>query len=121
MADWPETSNPEVLPSQVAAALAEDDWRDKIRLIDCREEDEFALCQIDGAELIPLSRFAEEGPAKLVDAGDDSRNIMVYCHHGMRSLQATQFLRQKGQASVWSMQGGIDAWSTEIDPQVPRY
>lgn len=90
-----------------------------IRLVDCREEDEYAICRIAGAELIPLSRFAEEGRAKLLS--DVAQPVIVYCHHGMRSLQATTFLRQLGHESVWSMTGGIDAWSQEVDANVPRY
>ena len=68
-------------------------------------------------------RFAEEAPAKLLADldGDDSPPVVIYCHHGMRSLQATQFLRQRGMAKVWSLAGGIDAWSREINPGVPRY
>jgi adenylyltransferase/sulfurtransferase len=89
-----------------------------IRLIDCREEDEFAICNIEGAELIPLSRFAEEAAGKLLN---ETNPVVVYCHHGMRSLQATGFLRNKGIEQVWSLNGGIDRWSLEIDPSVPRY
>ncbi len=88
------------------------------RLIDCREEDEFALCRIAGAELIPLSRFAEEALRRLEG---ETRPLVIYCHHGMRSLRAAQFLRQKGFAKVWSLAGGIDRWSSQIDPSVPRY
>ena len=89
------------------------------RLVDCREEDEFAWCRIEGAELVPLSRFAENAPTTLL--ADTSRPLIVYCHHGMRSLQATQFLRSRGYENAWSLAGGIDAWSVEIDPDIPRY
>ena len=91
----------------------------EVRLVDCRETDEFALCRIPGAELMPLSRFAEEGRTQLLS--DLSRPVIVYCHHGMRSLQATMFLRQLGHEKVWSMAGGIEAWSIEVDSTVPRY
>ncbi len=89
-----------------------------LRLIDCREPDEWQLCRIDGAELVPLSEL----PAK--SAGWDpaaEEHLVVYCHLGMRSLQASQFLRARGFAKTFSLAGGIDAWSTEIDPSVPRY
>ncbi len=109
----------EVSVSETAALLASDDQA--IRLIDCREEDEHAFCRIEGAELIPLSRFAELAPARLLPPDGESSPVIVYCHHGMRSLSATQFLRQKGLRQVWSMRGGIDAWSNEIDPEVRRY
>ena len=94
---------------------------ESLRLVDCREEDEFALNRIDGAELIPLSQFAELAPAKLIDDEVERPPVLIYCHHGMRSLQATHFLRQHGLEKVWSVAGGIDAWSLEIDPEVPRY
>lgn len=89
------------------------------RLIDCREEDEFSFCRIEGAELFPLSSFGD-APARLL-AGDDDKAIIIYCHHGMRSMNATLFLRERGKAEVWSLAGGIELWSTKIDPTVPRY
>ncbi len=88
------------------------------RLIDCREEDEWHCCRIDGAHLVPLSRFAQTMPAVLPD---ESEHVIVYCHHGMRSLQAVHYLRRAGFAQAQSMAGGIDAWSLTIDPAVPRY
>ena len=89
-----------------------------VRLIDCREEDEFALCQIAGATLIPLQQIPGS-----IDAlrGEGGRPVVVYCHHGMRSLHATQFLRARGLRDTFSLHGGIDAWSQLIDPEVPRY
>jgi rhodanese-related sulfurtransferase len=99
-------------------------WRDSdepLRLIDCREEDEFAFNRIEGAELIPLSQFAELAPEKLIGDEVEPTPVVIYCHHGMRSLQATHFLRRHGIEKVWSMAGGIEAWSLEIDPEVPRY
>ncbi len=101
------------------SALRESD--ELLRLIDCREDDEFAFNRIDGAELIPLSQFAELAPAKLIGEVVEQTPVVIYCHHGMRSLQATHFLRQRGVEKVWSMAGGIDAWSQEIDAEVPRY
>lgn len=88
------------------------------RLIDCRELDEWHICKIDGAQLIPLSQFAELAPMKL---GDKSQHLVVYCHHGVRSMRATLWLRQQGYEKAQSMRGGIDLWSELIDPEVPRY
>lgn len=115
----PSPDNHEITPAELAILL-HDPGVPEIRLVDCREEDEFALCRIEGAELIPLSRFAEEATRKLLDSGE-TRPIVVYCHHGMRSMNATFFLRQKGMANTWSLAGGIDLWSRQIDPGVPRY
>ena len=89
-----------------------------VRLVDCREADEFAICKIDGAELIPLSVFAEEAPRQLADS---KATILVYCHHGMRSARAAQWLDARGYADVISLAGGIEAWSLEVDPAVARY
>lgn len=90
----------------------------EFRLIDCREQDEWHVCHIDGAELVPLSTFAEQSRTLFTDPGE---RIVIHCHHGMRSAQAAHFLRQRGLPQVWSMAGGIEAWSCEIDPSVPRY
>lgn len=88
-----------------------------IRLIDCRESEEWDITHLDHAELIPLSNFSTRA-RPLVET---KVPCIVYCHHGMRSLSATQWLRQHGLTQSWSMHGGIDAWSTLIDPSVPRY
>ena len=92
--------------------------RPNFRLIDCREQDEWDICHIDGAELMPLTRFGEEATAKLQDK---NQRIIIYCHHGMRSLRAASWLRQTGFDNVQSMAGGIAAWSDYVDPEMPRY
>lgn len=88
------------------------------RLIDVREEDEFAICHLDQAELIPLSRFAEQSQTRFTDHDE---TIIVYCHHGMRSSHAADFLRSKGCKNVLNLTGGIDAWADLIDPAMKRY
>ncbi len=89
-----------------------------ILLVDCREADEYAIAKIDGAVLIPMSemgqRLSELEPHR-------GQRIVVHCHHGGRSMRVTTALRQRGFEQVQSMAGGIDAWSIEIDPEVPRY
>jgi len=85
-------------------------------LIDVREVDEHAVCRIDGARLIPMHSV----PARLAEIPQDIP-ILVHCHHGGRSMKVTQFLRSKGYVAVSNIKGGIDAWSLEIDPKVPRY
>ncbi len=89
-----------------------------VRLVDCREADEYAICKIERSELIPLSVFRTEAPAKLQDK---TQTILTYCHHGMRSMRAAEFLAALGYKDVFSLHGGIEAWSLEIDPSVPRY
>ena len=88
------------------------------RLIDCREADEWDIGHIEGAELMPLSHFVEEAEMKL---GDKSQHLIIYCHHGMRSLRAATWLRQQGFEKTQSMAGGIAAWSDYVDPEMPRY
>lgn len=89
---------------------------DKLLLVDVREQWEYDLCRIPGAKLIPLGTI----PANL-NAFLDAEEVICYCHHGMRSLDAAAWLRQQGVESAKSMAGGIERWSVEIDPRVPRY
>ena len=76
-------------------------------LIDCREPDEHAEWRIGGDLLMPLSNFPSEVATHLEK---ETLPIVVYCHHGMRSLQAAQYLRVRGHAETYSLRGGIDAW-----------
>ena len=112
---WPDEDELEISPAAVAALRAAGE---EFVLIDCREEDEWHVCRIEGAELLPLSRFAETARLRF---DDPAQRVIIHCHHGMRSAQAAHFLRQLGQPKTWSMAGGIEAWSEEIDPAVPRY
>ena len=115
MSHWPDPSTLEIQPTEVAALRASGE---AFLLIDCREDDEWQVCRIDGAVLMPLSRFGEIARNRFTDPEEAA---VIYCHHGMRSAQAALFLRQYGMHRVWSMAGGIEAWSTEIDPSVPKY
>jgi rhodanese-related sulfurtransferase len=92
---------------------------EKLALVDVREPGEFQLARIAGAELIPMRTV----PAELsrLDAQADQTPPIVFCHHGVRSLNVVHWLREKGLDACQSMAGGIDRWSLEIDPTVPRY
>ena len=85
-------------------------------LLDVREPHEHEIARIEGSTLIPLRTL----PAR---AGtlDRNREIVVYCHGGVRSMQAAQYLASEGYTRVWNLTGGIDRWSREVDPSVPRY
>ena len=83
---------------------------------DVREAWEHQLCRIDGAQLIPLGSLAAS-----LQTLPDVDELICYCHHGMRSLDAAAWLRQQGVEGAQSMSGGIDRWTTEVDPLVPRY
>lgn len=87
-------------------------------LLDCREQDEFDLVHIEGARLVPMSELADR-VSEL--ESHRSEEIVVYCHHGGRSLRVTRWLQGQGYADVKSMAGGIDEWATLIEPTLPRY
>lgn len=87
-------------------------------LLDCREEQEYAVAKITEAQLLPMSQLVARS-GELDE--HQSRRVVVHCHHGGRSLQVAQWLRQKGFPHAQSMAGGIDVWSQEIDTSVPRY
>ncbi len=91
---------------------------EKPRMIDCREQDEWQICHIEGADLVPLSQFGELAPQRFTDT---SQHLIIYCHHGMRSQRAALWLRQHGFNNVQSMRGGIDAWADLVEPEMPRY
>ena len=88
------------------------------RLIDVREPEEWEACRISGAELIPLSQWPQLATEKLADKDEP---LLMQCHHGGRSARATGYLLGQGYTNVRNVAGGIDAWSIEIDPSVPRY
>jgi len=88
---------------------------EKVFLLDVREPYEYKVANLSG-HLIPLGQLADR-----VHELDPEREIVVYCHHGNRSAFAVQFLKNQGFESVVNLAGGIDAWSQEVDPSLPRY
>jgi rhodanese-related sulfurtransferase len=106
----------EITPQEVQRRLQAGD---KLLLIDVREPGEFQLARIADSELIPMRTV----PAELsrLDAQADDAPLIVFCHHGVRSLNVVHWLREQGVDACQSMAGGIDRWSLEIDPSVPRY
>lgn len=89
-----------------------------LRVIDVRDPDEYALCRLPGAELLPLSTLPSQAREELPDTGAE---LLVYCHHGMRSARAATLLREMGYGGAISMAGGIEQWALEIDPTTTRY
>ncbi len=85
-------------------------------LIDVREPFEYEIARIDGAKLIPLGEIAER-----TDELQREQPIIVHCHSGRRSAQAVRLLQQRGFRNVYNLEGGIDAWSDQIDSGVPKY
>ncbi|MGD9689200.1 MAG: rhodanese-like domain-containing protein [Phycisphaerales bacterium] len=92
-----------------------------VLLLDCRRVEEHAFCRIEGATLVPMDQTVARADEIEEAAGGRDREIIVYCHHGRRSMQVTATLRGLGFTRVRSMAGGIDLWSVDIDAGVPRY
>ena len=86
-------------------------------LLDVREPWEFETAHIATAMLMPMNEI----PSRFHNELDEDAPIAVLCHHGARSLNVTMWLRNQGFTHVQSVAGGIDAWSRQIDPAVPRY
>lgn len=87
----------------------------RLQLVDCRQEWEHRICHLPGDKLLPLGELADR-----TEELDPAVPVLVYCHHGIRSINAAVYLESIG-FSAMSMHGGIDAWSLRIDPAVPRY
>jgi adenylyltransferase/sulfurtransferase len=115
----PEPERQDMHPDEVTVQdmkRALDDPKLGIKVIDVREPDEYEIAHIEGTTLMPMSalqqRFTELDP---------NSQYYIHCKMGGRSMRALQFLRQQGFKNLKNVAGGIDAWSEEIDPGVPRY
>lgn len=106
----------EVSPQEVQRRI---DSGEKLHLIDVREPQEFALARIEGGDLIPMRSIP--GELQTLESKADEGALIVFCHHGVRSLNVVQWLREQGVEACQSMTGGIDAWSLTVDSSVPRY
>lgn len=102
-----------ITPLEVRDRLARGD---ALSLVDVREPIEYQIARIDGAVLLPLSDL----PARL-NALDRTQEIVVICHHGIRSRHACEYLVREGFHHVRNLVGGIDRWSVDVDPSIPRY
>jgi len=100
-------------PRDIATRLAAGE---AIQLVDVREPYEWAIARIQGARLIPLRTLPDA-----VSSLDRDREVVLYCHAGVRSERAAELLREAGFTRVASMVGGIDRWSEDVDPSVPKY
>jgi adenylyltransferase/sulfurtransferase len=103
----------EITPADVKARL---DRGEKLLLVDVREPWEYDLCRIEGAKHVPLGSLAAS-----LQTLPDVDEVICYCHHGMRSLDAATWLRFQGIERAKSLAGGIERWSLDVDPNVPRY
>ena len=107
--------------AQIGTQLAQ--WRTEGRqpvLLDVREAWECATASLVVADLKTLAIPMQEIPSRLAELPRDEP-ILTLCHHGMRSLQVAMFLDRQGYPHTYNIMGGIDAWSLQVDPSVPRY
>lgn len=104
---------PEIAPLDLKARL---DAGDKVVLLDVREPHEFKICALPGARLIPVNDLA-----KRIHELDSADEIVIYCKGHQRTEQALRLLQNAGFKRVWGLEGGIEAWAEDVDPQMPVY
>jgi rhodanese-related sulfurtransferase len=103
----------EISAREAAALLREN----SARLIDVREPWEFSTAHVEGSTLIPMNEI----PSRAAQELRPEERLAVLCHHGVRSMNVTAWLRRQGFDQAQSVRGGIEAWSLEVDPSLPRY
>jgi rhodanese-related sulfurtransferase len=104
---------PQIQPADLKAAL---DAGHEILLLDVRQPEEYAICALPGSVLIPLGELMRRADEVLAEG----KPVVVYCHHGVRSLTGAAILLRAGIEAA-SLAGGIDRWSLTVDASVPRY
>lgn len=105
----------EIEPAEAAKQLASK----QALLLDVREPEEFALAHLENSVLMPMQSIPPQ--LQRVEQMADENPLLVLCHHGVRSLQVVAWLRGQGIENCYSISGGIDRWSRELDSAVPRY
>ena len=105
----------DLAPSEVARRLENRNGNDLV-LLDVRTPEEWEICRLPGAKLIPIAELPER-----VRELEGAPEIIAYCRSGQRSARAVELLRAAGHRRVWNMAGGILRWSDEVDPTVPKY
>ena len=103
----------EIQPEDVKRLLTAGE---QFTFLDCREPWEYQTARIEGTKLIPM----QDIPARIQEL-DPDEHVVVICHHGVRSMNVTAWLRQQGFEKAQSVAGGIDRWSRIIDNKVPIY
>jgi rhodanese-related sulfurtransferase len=104
---------PQIRPAELKALL---DAGAPVLLVDVRQPEEHVLCALPGSVLIPLGELT----GRVDEVRPDGATVVVYCHHGVRSLSGAAILRRAGIEAV-SLAGGIDLWALAVDAGVPRY
>jgi adenylyltransferase/sulfurtransferase len=100
-------------PAEIRARL---DAGEDLLLVDVREPEEIAIASIKGALIRPMSQ-APNWIGTLPREGD----MVILCHHGMRSMHIARALAERGHTNLINLTGGIDLWSLQVDPEIPRY
>jgi rhodanese-related sulfurtransferase len=90
--------------------------RADVRVLDVREHGELDLARLPGTIHLPLGEI----PRRLHELAPGGP-VIVLCHHGVRSVVAADFLERAGFSEIFNLRGGIDAWSRDLDPEIPRY
>jgi rhodanese-related sulfurtransferase len=85
-------------------------------LLDVREPWEFNLCAIENSQLIPMGEIAAR-----IDSLDPEKETVVICHHGIRSRSVAMYMERHGFNDVINLSGGVEAWSREVDLDMPTY
>lgn len=106
----------EITPTELKAKLDNSDRN--VHLVDVREPEELAFCNLEGAQHIPMLQLFTGLQAP---RAEPETEIVVFCHHGVRSLEAAKYLRLNGFANARSLAGGLEAWADDVDPSLPRY
>ncbi|MFL6451006.1 MAG: rhodanese-like domain-containing protein [Bryobacteraceae bacterium] len=88
-------------------------------MLDVREPEEFGMAHLENSVLIPMQSIPPQ--LQRIEQMADDNTLLVLCHHGVRSLQVVAWLRGQGIENCYSVMGGIDRWSRELDPTIPRY
>lgn len=94
----------------------QDETRSKPLLLDVREPWEYEYCHIEGSRLLPMNLIPQQ-----YETLDKSAEVVVICHHGVRSYQVARFLEHYGFAQVYNLQSGVDGWAKEVDPAMRLY
>jgi len=115
-----QASNPPIAHIRVEELAERLAAGDRLQLVDVREPEELAIASLDQFQNLPLSQFAQWS-AQIQTQLDPDAETIVMCHHGMRSAQMCHWLINQGFVDVKNLAGGIDAYSTAVDPTVPRY
>lgn len=101
-------------PEQLKERMAQSD--NPPVLIDVREDWEFEICHIDGSRHLPMSQVVAN-----MDSLDKDAETVVICHHGIRSQQVAQYLHGQGFSNIYNLDGGIEAWADNIEPDMKKY